>query len=224
MNAKSTDNADHADNANNGQSNYIKSGNGVEKLSWQKKYGKSIDSINGIQFWNNDELTLDVIPNRQIFLTFDLRLDNINIKEQTFVINGWIHVYWEWMPLMKDEFNQLDTLRDFNYNIIHDLENNGLLRDAIEFLPIHPLKIFRESSIVNVEHIHSPQFQYYQEVPTRNFINPSNAKFFKNVAHTIYHIRGELVQKLNLFSWPFDYEILNVILLKNEKLCFFLFF
>lgn len=119
-----------------------------------------IDSLNGIQFWNNDEILLSRIPHRDVFLVFDLRLHDINIKKQTFTISGWMHVFWEWQPATKLENHYLSTLRKYQRNIIYDLDDYGgendyeqnNLHNALEFVPINPLNIFDQSSTVDLKH------------------------------------------------------------------------
>jgi len=145
------------------------------------------------------------------WLSAELRLDDHSIKDQTFVISGWINVSWIWRnapselrTFQQDKNGEIGPSHMIMYTDSKGhqvVKVNNLLKSSLSYyLPIDATKVFYQPSLLDVKHIDDPVLYYNKETC---------------LAHTQFYVSAQLLEQLELFLFPFDKQFLNIKLRWN---------
>ena len=136
-----------------------------------------------------------------VWFSSELTLDAVDFKSQKFIITGWINCIWEWDKSIDKK--ALETLIANKVDIEPKFKKPELYKVVRDYLPIPPWAPFDPASTKKLVHVSPPSFAY----------DESN-----NLAHTQYHIYAEILERFELYQFPFDYQFLNMkIKLKKSR-------
>eukprot|EP01084_Bolivina_argentea_P198165 339415_1 len=166
--------------------------------------------------YRHDELKTTSIPQKiededknACWLSVDLRLDSYSVKEELFTITGWINVHWKWTNAPPNLATKLmamnyvdDDAKEQKYKIYendsgqHIVEISDLRKSEItSLLPINANKVFYQPSLDSIDHIDPPYLHYNKQT---------------KIFHTQYYVRASLLEDLELLTFPFDRQFLNL--------------
>eukprot|EP01083_Nonionella_stella_P074650 202570_1 len=182
----------------------------------QRSMTKNDDTRKEVWEVNVEKIAINSRANA--WLSCDLRLDDIKIKEQNFTISGWINVIWK-EPKHSPLYNALKECYDaskeskfpdvwaqtvWHYRVrkkpkmrVLDLRK---MPKITYFLPIDACRIFDQLS---------QQWVKYKDPPYLVFDGETG------VVRTEYHISAQLSQHLALGWFPFDKQFLSIKLRWN---------